>query len=247
MGKYTKMIKIKKFNNLKIKIFSDGANKEQMIETYKKKYIKGLTTNPTLMHKAGIKDYKKFSIDILKTIKSKPLSLEVFADDFEEMERQAIEISNWGKNVYVKIPITNTKGISSSKLIKKLSARGIKLNITAIMTTKQVKEVVKNLNPKIKNFISVFAGRIADTGIDPLKTMSDSVRILNKYKNFELIWASPRELLNIIQANNINCDIITVTNDLLNKEKLLSYNLEKFSLDTVKMFYKDAQKAGYKL
>ena len=200
-----------------IKIFADGAEKEAMLELYKSPVISGLTTNPTLMRKAGVKDYKEFALDLLYEIKEKPISFEVFSDDFDEMERQAMEISSWGENVYVKIPVTNTKGISSKELIKKLTSTGVKVNVTAIMTVDQVKEVLPVLNRDISAYISVFAGRIADAGIDPLPVMSEIIRLLDDYPNVELLWASPREVFNIVQAELIGCHIITVTNDLLKK------------------------------
>jgi transaldolase len=236
-----------KINNLKVKIFADGANKQDMLEMNSKSFIKGLTTNPTLMKKEGITNYREFCKDILLTIKEKPISFEVFSDDFREMERQAIEISSWGINVFVKIPITNTKQEPCYEVVEKLSKLGIKLNITAIMTLSQVKKIVSFLQPNVPNYISVFAGRIADTGIDPEPLMAEAVEILKLVPASELIWASPRELLNIFQADRIGCHIITVTNDILKKLNLIDYDLEKYSLDTVKMFYSDAVDAGFKL
>lgn len=238
---------MKTVNDLKIKIFADGADKAGMIEMYNKDYIKGLTTNPTLMKKAGITDYRAFAKDILSIIKDKPISFEVFSDDFDEMERQALEIASWGENVYVKIPVTNTKKESSYTLIKKLSDKNVKLNITAIMTVSQVRDVIMYLNPNVPSYISVFAGRVADTGIDPIPLMKEILNILSPNPKTELIWASPRELLNIFQANDIGCHIITVTNDILKKLSLIGYSLEEYSLDTVKMFYNDAQSAGFNL
>lgn len=236
-----------KINNLKVKIFADGANKRDMIEMNSKSFIKGLTTNPTLMKKEGITDYREFCKDILLTIKKKPISFEVFSDDFIEMEKQAVEISSWGNNVYVKIPITNTKQEPCYEVVEKLSKLGIKLNITAIMTLSQVKKIVSFLQPNVPNYISVFAGRIADTGVDPEPLMAEAVEILKLVPASELIWASPRELYNIFQADRIGCHIITVTNDILKKLNLIDYDLEKYSLDTVKMFYSDAVDAGFKL
>lgn len=236
-----------KINNLKVKIFADGANKQDMIEMNSRSYIKGLTTNPTLMKKEGITNYREFCKDILLTIKEKPISFEVFSDNFREIERQAIEISSWGANVYVKIPITNTKQEPCYEVVEKLSKLGIKLNITAIMTLSQVKKIVSFLQPNVPNYISVFAGRIADTGVDPEPLMAEAVEILKLAPASELIWASPRELLNIFQADRIGCHIITVTNDILKKLNLIDYDLEKYSLDTVKMFYSDAVDAGFKL
>ena len=236
-----------KIESLNVKIFADGADKTEMIEMYDKPFIKGLTTNPTLMKRAGISDYEAFSKDILNTIKEKPLSLEVFSDDISEMKRQALKIATWGENVYVKIPITNTKKESTCSLIKELSDKGVKVNVTAIMTIEQVKNVVDNLNPDVPAYVSVFAGRIADTGIDPLELMSEVVKITSQKPKAEVIWASPRELLNIFHANQVGCQVITVTNDILKKLKLLGYDLNEYSLDTVKMFYNDAVEAGYKL
>ena len=233
--------------NLNVKIFADGADEKEMFRLYGSDLIKGLTTNPTLMRQAKIIDYEKFARNILTKIKNKPISFEVFADDFEDMERQAIKISEWQENVYVKIPITNTKGQSSHELVKTLTDRGIKVNVTAIMTTDQVEIISKALNPKVPSYISIFAGRIADTGIDPSHTISSSLKILKGNNNSEIIWASPRELLNIIQANEIGCHAITVTTSLLDKLKLIDYDLKKYSLDTVKMFYEDALKSGYSI
>ena len=236
-----------KLDKLNIKIYADGADKAGMFEMNNKNFIQGLTTNPTLMRKAGIVDYEAFCKDILKTILVKPISFEVFADDFLEMEKQALKISSWGNNVYVKLPITNTKKEPCYELAKRLSRQNVKLNITAIMTLKQVEKIIEYLNPNVNSYISIFAGRIADTGIDPVPLMCSAIKILKDYKNFELIWASPRELLNIFQANDIGCHIITLTNDLIQKFPLIGYPLESYSLDTVKMFYKDALASDYKL
>ena len=238
---------MKKVEELKVKIFADGADKAGMLEMYDKPFVKGLTTNPTLMKKAGITDYRAFCKDILTTINDKPLSFEVFSDDFAEMERQALEIASWGDNVYVKIPITNTKQESCYGLVKKLSEQKVKLNVTALMTLDQVRNVVASLDPNIPSYVSVFAGRIADTGYDPVPLMSTAVEMLKVAPAAELIWASPRELLNIFQADEIGCHVITVTNDILKKLSLVGYDLNEYSLDTVKMFYADAVAAGYKL
>lgn len=238
---------MKKIEELKVKIFADGADKVGMLEMYAKPYIKGLTTNPTLMKKAGINDYKAFCKDILRAINDKPLSFEVFSDDFHEMERQALEIASWGENVYVKIPITNTKQEPCYDLVKRLAAKAVKLNVTALMTLDQVRDIAQCLDPRVPNYVSVFAGRIADTGCDPVPLMKSAVEILQSVPSSELIWASPRELLNIYQADDIGCHIITVTNDILKKLSLVGYGLEEYSLDTVKMFYKDALEAGFKL
>lgn len=238
---------MKKVNDLKIKIFADGADKAGMLEMYQQPFIQGLTTNPTLMKKAGIADYRAFCKDILSIIKDKPLSFEVFSDDFLEMERQAMEIASWGENVYVKIPITNTKKEVCYPLVKKLADRKVKLNVTALMTLDQVENVINNLNPAVPSYVSVFAGRVADTGVDPVPLMKEAVNILRTNQLSELIWASPRELLNIFQADEIGCQVITVTNDILKKLSLVGYDLNEYSLDTVKMFYKDAVSAGYSL
>ena len=238
---------MKKIEDLKIKIFSDGAEKKEMLDMNGKAFIKGFTTNPSLMRKTGIKNYETFAKDILSTIKEKPISFEVFSDDFDEMERQAMKIASWANNVYVKIPITNTKKQNSAKLIKRLSEKKVKLNITAIMTLDQVKTVVKILDKKIPNIISVFAGRIADTGRDPIPIMKDCLNEVKNNPNSELLWASSRELLNIIQADSIGCHIITVTNDIINKLKLINLDLEEYSLNTVKAFYKDASEANFNI
>jgi len=238
---------MKTVENLKIKIFADGADKAGMLEMAAKPFVKGLTTNPTLMRKAGISDYKAFAKDILGVIKDKPISFEVFSDDFSEMERQALEINSWGENVYVKIPVTNTKREPCYGLVKRLANQNVKLNVTALMTLNQVQDVMNVLNPKVPSYVSVFAGRIADTGVDPVPLMSQAVQMLRSNPSAELIWASPRELLNIFQADAIGCQIITVTNDVLKKLSLVGYNLDDYSLDTVKMFYNDALAAGFKI
>ena len=238
---------MKKIENLNVKIFADGADKDGMLEMYSKPFIKGLTTNPTLMKKAGITDYKMFCLDILTEIKDKPLSFEVFSDDFSEMERQALEIASWGENVYVKIPITNTRQEACYPLVKKLASQKVKLNVTAMMTLEQVANVVAVLQPDVPSYVSVFAGRVADTGIDPVPLMTKAVEMLKEKPAAELIWASPRELLNVFQADEIGCHVITVTNDILKKLSLVGYDLNEYSLDTVKMFYADAVAAGYKL
>jgi transaldolase len=232
-------------NLLKIKIFSDGADRDEMLQMYAKPFINGLTTNPSLMKKAGVTDYVTFCKEILLIIKDKPISFEVFSDDFKEMERQALQISSWGRNVYVKIPITNTKQQPSYSLIKTLVSKNIKVNVTAIMTLEQVCDVMEVLSPNVPSYVSVFAGRIADTGRDPIPIMKAAVEILRLNSSAELIWASPRELLNIFHANEIGCHIITVTSDILNKLPLIGYDLNKYSLDTVKMFYKDSVEAKF--
>jgi transaldolase len=234
-------------NQLKVKIFADGADKAGMLEMYAKPYIKGLTTNPTLMRKAGIVNYKEFAKDILKAIPDRPISFEVFSDEFPEMERQALEIADWGDNVYVKIPVTNTKREPSYELVEKLVERGVKVNVTALMTLSQVRDVVAALDPTVPSYVSVFAGRIADTGRDPVPLMAEAVQILKLNPRAELIWASPRELLNIFHANEIGCHVITVTNDILKKLSLVGFDLDDYSLETVKMFHTDAAAAGFKL
>ncbi len=238
---------MKKIEELNIKLFSDGADKAGMLEMASKSYIKGLTTNPTLMKKAGIIDYKAFCKDLLTEIRTKPLSFEVFADEFDEMERQAMEIAGWGENVYVKIPVTNTKQKPSYALVKKLVQRKVKVNVTALMTLTQVRDVVAALDPDLPSYVSVFAGRIADTGRDPVPLMASAVELLKLAPASELIWASPRELLNIFQAASIGCHIITATAEIIKKLNVVGYDLSQYSLDTVTMFYDDARQVGYTL
>jgi transaldolase len=232
---------------LRIKIFADGADKAGMLEMARQPYIAGLTTNPTLMRKVGIVDYRAFAQEIISVIPNLPISFEVFSDEFDEMERQANQIAAWGAQVYVKIPVTNTRGEPAYRLIRRLSKAGVKLNITALMTLEQVRHVSAALAGGRSSYISVFAGRIADTGRDPVPMMAAAVELLRPYPEQELIWASPRELLNIFQADSIGCQIITVTNDVLKKLSLIGKDLGEYSLDTVKMFYNDAQQAGYTL
>lgn len=235
-------------NNFKIHIYADGADKAGILDLYAKPYIKGLTTNPTLMKKAGITDYEAFARDILTTVTAKPISLEVFSDDFSEMKRQALKIASWGSNVYVKIPITNSQGECSAPLIRELSAQGVQLNVTAILTIEQVRKMAAALNPEVPSVVSIFAGRIADTGIDPMPIMQESRRILIGQPKAQLLWASVREVLNIVQAEQSGCHIVTVQHDILAKAaKLLSMDLAELSLDTVKMFAHDAASAGYRL
>lgn len=234
-------------SDLKVKLFADGADITTITELSKLPYIKGFTTNPTLMRKAGITDYRAFAIEALKVVPDAPISFEVFSDDLMEMEEQAREIASWGDNIYVKIPVTNTKGEFVGKLANRLSREGVKLNVTAIFTLDQVSEVVANLNPNVPSYVSVFAGRIADTGEDPLPIMQESLKIMERCPASELIWASPRELLNIFQASDIGCHIITVTNDILKKLNLVGKDLDEYSLETVKMFYTDACAAGFDL
>lgn len=238
---------MKKIGDLAVKIFADGADKAGMLEMYAKPYIKGFTTNPTLMRKAGISDYRAFAKDVLQAIPDRPISFEVFSDEFPEMERQALEIAGWGKWVYVKIPVTNTRREPAYPLIKRLSRAGVKLNVTALMTLEQVRDVAAQMTPGTPSCISLFAGRVADTGRDPVPLMTAAVELLKPVPDAELIWASPRELLNIFQADAIGCHIITVTNDILKKLALVGQDLGDFSLDTVKMFYHDAQQAGFRL
>jgi len=232
---------------LKVKIFADGAEKAGMVDISRLPWVAGFTTNPTLMRKAGIADYKAFAKDVLSALPERPISFEVFSDEFSEMERQAREIATWGPHVYVKVPVTNTRDEPSYGLIRRLAEAGIKLNVTALMTLSQVREVSAALGARTPACVSVFAGRIADTGRDPVPLMAAAVELLAPYPNQELIWASPRELLNIFQADAIGCHIITVTNDVLKKLSLVGKDLKEYSLDTVKMFHEDATKAGYSL
>ena len=238
---------VKKVEELNVKLFADGAEKAGMLEMYAKPYIKGFTTNPTLMHKAGLTDYRGFARSIVEAIPDRHISFEVFSDDFGEMERQAREITTWGQNVYVKIPVTNTRREPAYELVRRLSGDGVKLNITAILTLEQVRCVAEAVAGGAPSCVSVFAGRIADTGRDPVPLMTEAVAILRDAPAAELIWASPRELLNIFQADAIGCHIITVTNDILKKLSLVGKDLADYSLDTVKMFYDDGRKAGFQL
>ncbi len=236
-----------RLEDLKVKIFADGADLANILELYKNPIIKGFTTNPTLMKQAGVTDYDEFARALLSAVPDRPISFEVFADDFDEMEWQALEIASWGGQVVVKVPVTNTRGESSAPLVKRLSRAGVRLNVTALMTLEQVREISECLCEGPASYISVFAGRVADTGRDPLPHMAEAVRILRKYPQIELIWASPRELLNIFQANAIGCHVITVTHDVLKKLKLVGKDLDEYSLETVRMFFNDAQKAGFRL
>lgn len=239
---------MKTLQNLRVQIYADGADKAGILDLYAKPFIKGLTTNPTLMKKVGIKDYEAFARDILTAVTAKPISLEVFSDDFPEMRRQALKINSWGQNVYVKIPITNSHGESAIPLIAELAQQNVKLNITALLTLAQVRDVAAALNPAVPSVVSVFAGRIADTGVDPMPMMRASKALLESQPKAELLWASVREVLNIIQADEAGCEIVTVPHDILNKAvKMLGNDLTALSLDTVKMFAKDAADAGYKL
>jgi transaldolase len=235
------------FENLNIKIFADGADIASMKEMNDKTWIKGLTTNPTLMRKSGITNYKDFAQKVLEFVQEKPISFEVFSDDLQEMKKQALEIASWGPNVFVKIPITNTKGVSTASIIKELSTNGVQLNVTAVMTVNQVNQIASNLNSMVPSYVSIFAGRVADTGVDPSKIVSESLAILRSNQRSEVIWASPRELLNVFQAAEIGCHVITATTDILKKMKLIGHDLEIYSLETVKMFYDDSQAAGFTL
>jgi len=233
--------------DLKIKIFADGADKAGMLELYRSPIIRGFTTNPTLMRKAGIRDYEAFARDILAAIPDRPISLEVLSDEFAEMRRQALKIAAWGDNVYVKVPITNTRAESSLPLAADLARAGVKLNVTALTTVEQVAGTAAALRGGPPAIVSVFAGRVADAGVDPVPLMREAVRIASASPNVEVLWASPREILNVLQADAVGCHIITVTHDLLKKLPLLGKDLTEFSLDTVKMFRRDALEAGYQL
>jgi transaldolase len=232
-------------NDLEVKIFADGADLKTMIDMSKESIIQGLTTNPTLMRKSGVIDYKGFALKVLQEIKTKPISFEVFSDDLEEMKREALEIASWASNVNVKIPVTNSRGEDTSHVIEFLSAQGITLNVTAILTLDQVERVTRVLSKDTHAYISVFAGRIADTGRDPIPIMTNSLRIMKSKPNSELIWASPRELLNVVQAHNIGCHVITATTDILKKLEIVGKDLSEYSLETVQMFRNDALASGY--
>ncbi len=238
---------MKTLEQLKVKIFADGADLNGILELYRNPHITGFTTNPTLMCQSGISDYEKFSRQVLEHIPDRPISFEVFSDEFDEMERQAHKIASWGKNVYVKIPVTNTRREIAVGLVRRLAADGVQLNVTALMTLDQVRAVSAALEAHAPAYISVFAGRIADTGCDPVPLMKAAVEIMAPYKTQELIWASPRELLNIFHADEVGCHVITVTHDILKKLSLIGKDLDEYSLDTVKMFRADAVKAGFKL
>ena len=230
-----------------IKIFADGADLDEMLENNDNPAVSGLTTNPTLLRKAGVEDYEAFAKTVLSYINEKPVSFEVFADDLDEMERQARKIASWGDNVFVKIPITNTKGETTKKVIERLSEDGVKINVTAVMTLHQIATASNALWDRVPGIISVFAGRIADTQVDPLPIMTSAVQYIRPFKNQELLWASPREILNLAQAERIGVHIITMTSDLIKKMSLRYKNLTEYSLDTVKMFYDDAKTSGYTL
>ncbi len=232
-------------SDLKVKLFADGADLAGIAEMAKRPMIKGFTTNPTLMRKAQVKDYRAFALEAVKIVDDRPISFEVFSDDFAEMEWQARTIASWGSNVYVKIPVTNTRGEFAGPLIRKLVATRVQVNVTALMTLEQVSNVVDCLAADVPSYVSVFAGRIADTGCDPLPLMRQAVEILERKPAAELIWASPRELLNVFHADSVDCHIITATNDILNKLALVGKDLAGYSLETVKMFYNDASAAGF--
>ncbi len=238
---------MKQLADLKVKLFADGAQKASMLQLYTNPLICGFTTNPTLMRKAGITDYEAFARDILATIPDRSISFEVFADEFDEMERQARKIASWSDNVYVKIPVTNTRREPSSPLIRCLSLDGIKLNVTALLSLDQVREVARALSSGAPSYVSVFAGRVADTGRDPVPLMAAAAHIVHAYRDMELIWASPRELLNVFQADEVGCDIITATPDVLKKLCLIGKDLLEYSLETVQMFYRDAADSRFQL
>ena len=238
---------MKTIDQLNVKIFADGADLNSILELYRNPSISGFTTNPTLMRKSGVSDYERFARHVLEHIKDRPISFEVFSDEFDEMKRQAHKIATWGENVFVKIPVTNTRAESSVDLVKCLASEGVKLNVTALMTLDQVHRVSQALGSYAPSNISIFAGRVADTGYDPVPLMKEAVQIMAQYPTQELIWASPRELLNIFHADEIGCHIITVTHDILKKLPIIGKDLEEYSLDTVKMFRNDAIKAGFQL
>lgn len=232
-------------SKLSVKIFADGADFDGMVEMAAQKHIAGFTTNPTLMRKSGVSDYERFAKLVLREISNKSVSFEVFTDDLDEMYVQGLKIAQWAENVFVKIPITNTKGESTAQVISKLTERGVKVNVTAIMTLPQVEQILPALNPTVQSYVSIFAGRIADTGLDPMPTIRNGVETISRNPQCELIWASPRELLNIFQADSCGCHIITASNDLLHKLSLVGKNLDAYSLETVQMFQRDAEAAGF--
>lgn len=238
---------MKGISELKVKLFADGADKAQILRSRANPLIRGFTTNPTLMRSAGVKDYQAFAHEILEVVRDRPISFEVFADEFSEMERQAHKISNWAENVYVKIPVTNTRRQSSMELVGRLAHAGVKVNVTAVMTLDQVRDAAAVLGGGAPSVVSVFAGRIADTGRDPVPLMAAAVQLVSAYPNIELIWASPRELLNIFQADDVGCHIITVTDGVLSKLETVGKDLHDYSLETVVMFHTDAARSGYQL
>jgi transaldolase len=237
-----------RLDELRVKIFADGADKKALLELNRSPLIRGMTTNPTLMRKAGLTDYEAFARDVLETIREKPISFEVFADEFPEMRRQALKIRSWQDNVYVKIPITNTRGDSALPLVRELAQEGVKINVTAMLTLEQVRGVSEALCRSVPAIASMFAGRIADTGVDPMPLMREARTVLEALPQAELLWASVREVLNIFQADSCGCDIVTVTHDVLEKAmKTAGRGLAETSLDTVRMFANDASTAGYRL
>jgi transaldolase len=237
---------VKSMSDLRVKIFADGADQASMLEAYRQPYIKGFTTNPTLMRASGVNDYQGFALDLLATIQDRPISFEVFADEEDGMEEQARHIAAWGKNVFVKIPVMNTKGVATYDLVRHLSSEGVQLNVTALLTLEQVRKVCGALQGNAAAFVSVFAGRIADTGRDPVPLMREAVAMVND-ANAQLMWASPRELLNVFQADEIGCHVITATTDILKKLPLIGKDLHEYSQETVQMFRRDAVKSGYSL
>ena len=238
---------MKAIADLEVKIFADGADLAGMLRWYQKPYIRGFTTNPTLMRKAGVTDYRAFASEVLRAIPDRPISFEVFSDEFDEMYHQAQEIATWGDNVFVKIPVTNTRGEPAYDLLEKLSHEGTQINVTAMLSLAQVREVLQRVMGGAKCYLSVFAGRVADTGQDPVPLMATAVDLMRAVPNAELIWASPRELLNIFHADAIGCHVITVTTDILSKLPLVGKDLDEYSLDTVRMFYDDVRRAGYQI
>ena len=234
-------------NDLSIKIFADGADLKSITELRKNPLIKGFTTNPTLMRKSNVEDYRKFALDVINIVNGHPVSFEVFSDEFDVMEKQALQIASWGENVYVKIPVTNTRGDDAGTLVRRLTKAGVKVNVTALATTKQVEHIVSYLAEDTPSCVSIFAGRIADTGLDPVPIMAEAVKLLHKKPLAELIWASPREILNIFQAESVGCHIITVTNDLFAKLPIIGKDLNEYSMETVQMFYRDAVQAGFNI
>lgn len=234
-------------SQLRVRIFGDGADRDGIVALAENPMIRGFTTNPTLMRAAGVSDYETFARDVIEAVPDHPISFEVFGDQFDEMERQALRIASWGENVYVKIPVTDTAGVPTDRVVSRLAEEGVKLNVTALMTAEQVRRVAEHIGGGPSSFISVFAGRIADTGRDPIPIMEESLEIMAPHSNLELIWASPREVLNILQADAIGCDVITVTHELLRKLTSIGKDLTQFSLETVQMFHRDAQAAGYSL
>jgi transaldolase len=247
VGVTTVTMDVKAPLELTVKIFADGAERDSILRLARNPLIKGFTTNPTLLRKAGVTDYAAFARELVATIPDRPISFEVFSDDFDEMERQAHQIAAWGTNVFVKVPVTNTRGESAGPLVRRLARAGIHLNVTALLTLDQVRDVAESLAAGPASFVSLFAGRLADTGRDPVPVVAAAVEMLRPYPTLELIWASPRELLNIFQADQVGCHVITVTHDVLAKLGLVGKDPHEYSLETVKMFHDDAQKAGYEL